>query len=462
MTELYGIGADKKVKLNLHHGQSKAWNSKKRFVFVLSGSQAGKTSFGVWWIWREIQEKGSGDYLVVTPTFPLLDKKLLPEFIKVFHTTLKMGKWWSANKVYEVFDPETGKGAQRFHDPMYARIMFCSAKNADSLESATAKAAWLDECGQDDFTIAAWEAVQRRLTLNQGRVFGSTTIYNWAWLKQQVYDKWKSGESTDIDIIQFRSIANPMFPREEYFRAMKTMPLWKFRMFYDGEYDRPAGMIYDSFDFDKCKVPTFAIPNDWPIFVGVDFGGVHMAALFTTQDPETKRFYHYKEYLKGGLSIADHANNFKDIVGLRPMRWIGGAAPEDQWRREFQEAGIPLMEPPIKEVEVGIQRVYNFHKRNQIFVFETLTRYLDQKGSYSRKLDDNNQPTEEIKDKNEYHLLDCERVLFSDLWERQGYLSEDTLKAISQTTRNKWTPPTTVINEASTNRVSRWGRGRKF
>lgn len=460
MTELYKIDENGKLQLAFHYGQSKAWASKKRFVFILAGSQSGKTSFLPWILWREIQEKGSGDYLAVSPSFPLLDKKMLPEFIKVFHATLKLGKWWAANKVYEIFDPETGEGAKRFHDPMYARIMFCSAKNADSLESATAKAAVLDEVGQDDFTVSAWEAVQRRLTLNRGRVFGATTIYNWGWMKNQIYDTWKRGESSDIDVIQFRSIANPMFPRDEYFRAMKTMPLWKFRMFYDGEYDKPAGMIYDSFDFDKCKIPAFAIPDSWPIFVGVDFGGVHMAALFTAQDPETKRFYHFKEYIKGELSIREHADNFKDIVGMRPLRWIGGAAPEDQWRLEFQEAGIPLLPPPIKEVEVGIQRVYNFHKRNQIFVFETLTRYLDQKGSYSRKLDENNQPTEEIKDKNEYHMLDCERVLFSDLWEQQGYLSEETLKALSQSVRNKWTPPSAIISEP--NHSSRWARGRKF
>ena len=30
------------------------------------------------------------------------------------------------------------------------------------LESATAKGAWLDECGQDDFDLAAWEAPSLR------------------------------------------------------------------------------------------------------------------------------------------------------------------------------------------------------------------------------------------------------------------------------------------------------------
>lgn len=34
--------------LHLHVGQGKAWRSQRRFVFVLAGTQSGKTSFGPW------------------------------------------------------------------------------------------------------------------------------------------------------------------------------------------------------------------------------------------------------------------------------------------------------------------------------------------------------------------------------------------------------------------------------
>lgn len=428
---------------------------------MIAGSQSGKTSFSAWWLWREIQTIGSGDYLAVAPSFPILNKKMLPEFLKVFNA-LGMGRWWAANMTYEIYDPKTGKGASRYHDPMYARVMFCSANNADSLESATAKAAWLDEVGMDDFKIGAWQAILRRLSLSQGRVLGGTTLYNLGWLKQQIYDPWANGEDEDIDVIQFRSIDNPTFPIEEYRRAKRTMPDWKFQMFYNGVYAKPAGMIYDSFNFEMCKIPRINIPEHWPVFVGMDFGGVHMAGLFTAQDPETKRFYHFEEYLRGNLSIAQHAEEFKKIIGNRPMKWVGGAAPEDQWRLEFQEAGIPVMEPPIKEVEVGIARVYAFHKNNQIYVFDHLSRYLDEKGSYARKLDDNNQPMEEIEHKNEYHILDAERVLFSDLWERQGMLSAETVKGMSDSIRSRWQPTMPIMVSAESDTGGRWGRGRKF
>jgi len=58
----------------MHPGQIRAMKSEKRFVVVLAGTQGGKTSLGPPWMLREIQARGSGDYLVVTPIYPLLEK----------------------------------------------------------------------------------------------------------------------------------------------------------------------------------------------------------------------------------------------------------------------------------------------------------------------------------------------------------------------------------------------------
>src|SRR5205814_10640183 len=97
------------------------------------------------------------------------------------------------------------------------------------LESATAKAALLDEAGQDSFGVEDWEAVLRRLSLSQGRVFLGTTPYNLGWLKSEIYDRWTAGD-TAYEVIQFASTQNPAFPPAEYERAKATMPAWRFAM----------------------------------------------------------------------------------------------------------------------------------------------------------------------------------------------------------------------------------------
>ena len=811
-SDLFSVdAATGKAQLHLHAGQERMWDSNKRFVIVLAGAQSGKTSSGPWWLWREIQRtanpNGNNDYLAVTATFPLLRLKMLPEFIRVFQTTLKLGHWYAADRIFELANPKTGELAKRATEPMWGRVIFGSAKNADSLESATAKAAWCDEAGQSNFHIDAQEAVLRRLSLHRGRELittcydkqteiytdsgwklignladedkvyapnekgfglfehpyrrtwehyvgkmfyfrggrinlcvtpnhrmlyknssrlyindaehfsklthrsttipklihpqwpnreylilpsviaghrwrkierpeikismlawcaflgwflseGSTkgsnggkirdgqyrvsisqrkledmkllendlsalpfkwskgkegystnnkqlwsylrglgnsrqkfipqeikhsgtdnllilidrmvrgdgtrskksggffyyttssrlandfrevcmlagisvgmmrreskpfqgtdgnhapiyhiwqrkrksgivkhseeidyngyigcvgtstglvlvrrngeecicgnTLYNRGWLKQTMYDPWQRGDRDDIDIIQFKSKDNPMFPIEEYMRAKRDLPPWKFSMFYEGEYARPAGMIYDSFDEENCVIPPIDIPASWPLYVGIDFGGVHMAALFTAEDPDTGNLYHFHEYLEGSKSIKQHAEAFKKVVGLRPLRWIGGGPPEEQWREEFRQQGIPLIPPPISEVEVGIARVYSYHRNNQIFVFKTLKKYLDEKGSYARILDDTNEPTEDIENKNDYHMMDAERVMVSSIFTLRNRIDSSILPLLSQVSLSRWASNrVSTVNalNAGAYRESRWNRGRRW
>jgi hypothetical protein len=377
-----------------HAGQRAALASTRRFVFIVAGTQSGKTSFGPWWLAREIERCGEGDYLAVTATYDLFKLKMLPEMKTVFCEYLG----WE----YQASDRTLTKGD--------SRIILRSANAPGGLESATAKAAWLDECGQDEFTLDAWEAVQRRLSLSQGRVLGTTTPYNMGWLKQQVYDRWTRGDP-DYQVVQFKSTMNPVFPLAEYERAKATLPPWKFSMFYDGEFSRPAGMIYDAFDAGLCKIPTFVIPDGWPRYGGLDFGGQHTAAMCYAEGPDGT-LYAIKEYLEGGRSISEHA---AELSRWGCRLWVGGSKSEGQWRQEFRTHGLPIMEPSFSDVEAGIDRVYSQHKKNGIMVFDTLSGYLDQKGTYSRELDASGQPTEAIKNKAAYHFLDAERYIIGKL-----------------------------------------------
>ena len=403
-----------KLRLHLHPGQTAAWDADQRFVFVLAGTQSGKTSFGPWWLEREIRRCGDGDYLAVTATYDLFKLKMLPEMLTVFGGYHPGWEYHKTDRVIHNGDK---------------RIILRAATSEGGLESATAKAAWIDECGQDDFGIGAWEAVLRRLSLEQGRILGTTTIYNLGWLYTEVYKRWTAGDP-DYFIKQFESIMNPEFPKEEFERARRTLPAWKFEMQYRGNFSRPAGMIYDVFDTEKHVIAPFTIPDWWARYGGMDYGGVNTAAVCYAEDPETKVLYAIKEYLAGGKTAREHAEALKQW-GCR--LWVGGAPSEDQWRLEFQQAGLPVRGPEIKEVEVGIDRVYGCHKRDEIYVFDTLSRYLDEKGRYSRKLDDSGQPTEEIKDKNSFHVMDAERYIVGFI--RGGYTE---LPETQPTIQSKW------------------------
>jgi hypothetical protein len=424
-----GCPGEGEIVFNWHPGQRRAWNSKKRFINVLAGTQGGKTTFGPPWLHREIVDRGPGDYMIVTPTYPLLVKKCLPEFLRLFRTQLKLGEYQSQMKIF-TFSKE---GNLRTHGRDEAtQVFFGHATDPESLESATAKAVWLDEAGQKKFRLGSWEAIIRRLSINQGRALITTTPYDLGWLKQLLFDPWEAAKRNHptIDVIQFDSAENPSFPREEFERAQREMPRWKFDLFYRAKFTRPAGLIYSCFDHNRHKCPRFDIPLEWPRFIGLDFGGVNTAAIFFAQEignfGPTGRYIAYREYKAGERSAAEHIFHLMKGEPRVPI-CAGGSKSEGQWRREFSAGGtvngvrvpgLPIHGPNIIKgnndslVEVGIDRVFSAIQRNTILVFDDLTRLLDELGSYSRELDEMGEPTEKIEAKETFHILDsCRYVL---------------------------------------------------
>src|SRR3990172_898568 len=87
------VTTDGKMRLHFHPGQLRTWQSEKRFVFMLAGSQSGKSSFAPHWLHREIvraKEKladpsqGVGDFLAVASTYDQFKLTMLPELKAVF------------------------------------------------------------------------------------------------------------------------------------------------------------------------------------------------------------------------------------------------------------------------------------------------------------------------------------------------------------------------------------------
>lgn len=421
MPDLWSLDGTGRLTLALHPGQSAAWESRKRIVALFAGTQGGKTSFEPWWLHREIATLGGGDYLAVTATYDLFKLKFLPALREAFEHVTRWGRYWASDRMIELADPQTGQFlARRADDAMWARIILRSADSEAGLESASARAALVDEAGLPTYTLDTWQAILRRLSLAQGRILLGTTIYELNWMKREIYDKWQAGDPS-IDVIQFDSTLNPAFPRAEMERARAAMPAWKFNQFYRGRFERPAGLIYDVFyDGRPTTVPRFAIPPDWPRYWGLDFGGVNTVCLKYAEEPGTGRLFLYGEYKAGGRTAAQHIQALLQGEPGLPTWAVGGSYSEDQWRAEFGQGGtvdgvavpgLPILRPAVKDVEVGIQRVYGVHKRDELRVFDDLAGYLADKGTYRRVVDADGQPTEAIADKSTFHFMDAERYI---------------------------------------------------
>lgn len=423
------------VRFNFHAGQRKAWASTKRTILLLAGSRAGKTSFAACWLYREMKDRGAGDYLIAAPSYQLIDKAAGPTVTEIFQNFFSLGTMGRRPWRFTV-SKEGEKRLWGAEQDKPTRIIFGHADDPDSLEAMQIKAAWLDEAGQTRFRPLSWEAIRyRRLAIDKGRAIISTTPYNLGWLKSQIYDPWKAANENhpEIDVFQFSSLLNPAFDREEYERAERALPQWRFNMMFRGLFTKPAGIIYEAFDPDTHVIPAGelkAAMDGWPRYLGLDFGGVNTAAVFVARNPENGNLVVYREYRKGNASAAEHCYWLqKDEPPFEAC--AGGSRSEGQWRREFATGGatpqgvatgLQIHSPGIRgivgvlsEVEVGISRVNGAFKRDQLSVSSDCQELLDELATYSRVLNDRLEPTEEIEAKETFHHLDSLRYIIGYL-----------------------------------------------
>lgn len=433
----------------LHDGQKEAWESESAHIAAIAGSQAGKTCIGPYWVLREIQNAGGGDFLVVGPTFPLMDRKLVPECKSVWEQQYGLGEYKFGRRTFEF----TAEGLRKLGVER-AAVFFGFAEDPDSLESMTAVGCWRDETGQSKFSRAAAEAIDRRLAIATkrgfGRILDTTTPYEaGGWYQQDVWDR-RGEDVKRLHVVSYKSEDNPTFP-VGYVQQQrdKGMPEWRIEMMYYGQYTRPAGAVYDCFDKDVHVVPHFWVPPHWKRCYGIDFGQVHTAVVCAAEHPDEKDsegnpvLYVYHEHFPNKASFTyQHVKTLKameqtvmaEFLQTEPgykgqsgrIRAVGGARSEKDPRWEWSGSGIPVEEPWVKELQTGIDRVYACLKRGGLKVMDNCVRTMSGLESYSWELDDGNEPIPgKIKDKDKQHMADAVRYLCVQL--RPNKLDEPVL-----------------------------------
>lgn len=441
---------EQKVRINLHRGQQAAFDSAARIVAVISTYQGGKSHSSPWWLNREIQRlrhlnKGDGnfDFLAVTRSHEQLGLKFLVVLRECFEDILCIGRWWAQSKVIELADPTLPiDDPMRFWSnrpgggpsgKMWGRIILRSAESPSSLESATALAAIADEAG--DWPFASWEALQRRLSLatahGGGRTLVVTTPYNHGFLKWRIYDR--AGKITrvtptqtttelhperdsGIEVIQFGSLVNPAFPKEEDEKNRRELPQWKYDMTCQGLFTRPMGVVYDCFDTQKHVREESDFKNRYWV-AGLDFGLQCTAAHAGLWDPVTDHLHILFEYDAGHRSAEEHVLGIRAMNGGHPyMHVFGGSAGEEQFRTEFTLRGLRVTEPKFTSVEAGIHSAYGHIRNGNMHVHPRCEKLISDLTEMSYELAEDGQTIlPKIKNKGMYHFADSYRYLRSSL-----------------------------------------------
>lgn len=369
---------------------------------AIAGTGGGKTMTGYWWLHSRMEAYPGYTWGLAEPTYKMLDRVILNSsdpgrptleeyFAKVGH------------------HPRFSKGELILHTD-FGQIYFYTAENPNTMQGAPLKGFWLDEGGQ--MVLLAHQTALQRVSMMGGQELITTTPYNLGWLLTEIANQAGKG----IRVEKWSSIDRPGFPRESYEYMRQRLPGWRFRMLYDAQFEKPAGLIYSTFNESVCVIDRFPIPKEWLVYSGHDFGPDNPAALFTAQDPTTGNLYHFEEYLPGmGVSVHERVEAWKETTkGYNVIKRVGGSLGEEETRQLYNAHGWVITAPKIKHVQPRIDKVDAMHQLNKIFAFRDLENYLDEKRTFSRKLDDSGQPTEEIDNESRFHLMSCEQYELGD------------------------------------------------
>jgi hypothetical protein len=286
------------LDITLHRYQLEAYNSTKRITALVSGIQGGKTRIGGLWMCKQIALYDGPDqtFIIAAPTFKLMAKSTMPWALSILrgcgHFDAKFNRFIL-----------NGGGI----------VWFASMLDSDSCEGATnVRGIWIDEAGK--LRYDAWINLLARSSFLQAQIFLTTTPYALNWLYNDIYMPWKRGETRDeVHVVQFRSVDNPHFPREEYERQRKMLDPRVFKRKYGGTFQKMSGLVYPDIDSDNF-CPPFEVGDDYTVVAGVDFGWTNPFAIVVRAIRNDGLYdYQIAEFKKSYVELKDRVEILRQL-----------------------------------------------------------------------------------------------------------------------------------------------------
>jgi phage terminase large subunit len=210
-------------------------------------------------------------------------------------------------------------------------------------------------------------------------ILGTNPSYPSHWIKQ------RADEGT-LTLINSTHRDNPHYANRDgsytaaglaYMAKLDALSGVRRMRLKDGLWRAADGAIYTGWDENVHLIKPFRVPDDWPLYLTVDFGFVHpMVIQWWRMDPDG-RLYLTREIYRTRTLVEDHARHVLRIMAQhpkepRPTRIICDHDAEDRATldRHLQMATMPAN----KNVSEGLQAVQSRMKvqpdgKARIYIF---------------------------------------------------------------------------------------------
>lgn len=373
-------------KIYPHKFQQEALQTTSRFTAIISGIQGGKTFTGVVWSRLQYDQNEEDDGMICAPTYKILQQSTLPKFFEINSDLKRFYK-----KGDSIIEVPGRKG----------KIYIRSTENPNTLEGMTLGWCWADEAGQ--MKLDAWINIQGRLSIKKGKCFITTTPYYFNWLATDFYEQYKQN-NPDYKVVQFTSVENPYFPKEEYERVKKTMDTKTFQRRYMGIFTKMEGLVYEDFQYTRhVKV----VPEKYDMVIaGIDWGFTAPAAIEVIGFKDNV-YWVIDEYYEDRKTTDELIEICLNLKGIHKINRFYADSAEPDRIEQFNRRGLYTL-PANKDIVWGINKVRQYLKEEKL-LFGTKCKFLlDEIERYHYPESKENKPNE-TPEKADDHAVDALR-----------------------------------------------------
>jgi hypothetical protein len=399
-----------------HAGQMEILNSEAKITAGIAGTGSGKTVLIPLWLVKHIQKFADRPYqrhLVVSPTFAIhKQSRLLDTWREVVQGTELDGTYNAADHIFKCKD-------------FNVEVFFKSADIANSLDGGV-----FDTVSFDEVAKISWDSYVKgcaRAGKLNGPILcvGTPDLNNFYYTEIfkpcSVLVSQKDGltvrQSPDgqIKCVQFGSILNPTYSRDEIERQRLVLPEGLFRRRYMGEFANIEGMIYqmephilDESCPDILPVPAVRVCG------GVDFGYNDPCVIHVGVECQDGKIYIVDEIYETEMTVDMIRQN---LTALR-RKWNVELFFCDSSRPEIVQTlrtyGLPVVTKRVANIETGILMVQSRLKQGYLKIYKNCTNLIEEAKYYQRKSLKDGNYSEQPVDKNN-HAMDAFRYLISGM-----------------------------------------------
>lgn len=332
------------------------------------GIQAGKTKTGS--IWMKIQNhrfiEPEDNFLIVAPSYKILQQSTLPPYLECMRG---MGSFSKADMSLKIHGGGT----------VYMR----TGTDPNAIVGITnIRAIWGDEAGL--FSLYFSENIAARAAFRSAQTLYTTSPYTLNWLyKDIIRPKHRDPKARpDVTLIQAASWDNPYFPKETIARHRLTMDPRRFKTMFGGEWERPAGLVYDCFDEVENQCEPMALPAGTRLFGGIDWGFSHPFVFKIRAVTPGGMHYGIHEFYRTGMTVAEVVPVVRQRCQSYGVELVYCDPAQPAHIEELNRNGIKAV-AANNEVRLGIDRHYELLKTRRLKYFRGLNPHtLDELESY--------------------------------------------------------------------------------